>query len=439
MAVRITSVEPGSPAKHARIHKGDTLISINGNAITDVLDYRFYMTDEKLEILLCDEQKKLRTVSVEKDEYDDLGLEFETYLMDRQMGCKNKCIFCFVDQTPKGMRKSLYFKDDDTRMSFLFGNYTTLTNLEESDIQRIIKMHISPINVSVHTMNPQLRVEMMKNPFAGEALRFVKLLTDGGIKVNTQMVLCPGYNDGKELEYTLSELSKLGENIQSISAVPVGLTKHREGLTTLRGFFPQEAKKVVETMERWGEYFLSKYGARTAYASDEFYILAGKPFPDYDFYEDFSQLESGVGMITMMQHDFALAIAQAEQPPKQTRKVTLATGELAYPMMQKFSQQVSERFPQVTVQVRKIVNDFFGHSVTVAGLGTGQDLLAQLEDIQIGEQLLIPANMLRHEQDRFLDDITLTEVSKRLGVEVVPVENDAFDLLDRMLGVSFAC
>lgn len=439
MAVRITSVEPGSPAKHARIHKGDTLISINGNAITDVLDYRFYMTDEKLEILLCDEQKKLRTVSVEKDEYDDLGLEFETYLMDRQMGCKNKCIFCFVDQTPKGMRKSLYFKDDDTRMSFLFGNYTTLTNLKESDIQRIIKMHISPINVSVHTMNPQLRVEMMKNPFAGEALRFVKMLTDGGIKVNTQMVLCPGYNDGKELEYTLSELSKLGENIQSISAVPVGLTKHREGLTTLRGFFPQEAKEVVETMERWGEYFLSKYGARTAYASDEFYILAGKPFPDYDFYEDFSQLESGVGMITMMQHDFALAIAQAEQPPKQTRKVTLATGELAYPMMQKFSQQVSERFPQVTVQVRKIVNDFFGHSVTVAGLVTGQDLLAQLEDIQIGEQLLIPANMLRHEQDRFLDDITLTEVSKRLGVEVVPVENDAFDLLDRMLGVSFAC
>lgn len=439
MAVRITSVEPGSPAKHARIHKGDTLISINGNAITDVLDYRFYMTDEKLEILLCDEQKKLRTVSVEKDEYDDLGLEFETYLMDRQMGCKNKCIFCFVDQTPKGMRKSLYFKDDDTRMSFLFGNYTTLTNLEESDIQRIIKMHISPINVSVHTMNPQLRVEMMKNPFAGEALRFVKLLTDGGIKVNTQMVLCPGYNDGKELEYTLSELSKLGENIQSISAVPVGLTKHREGLTTLRGFFPQEAKEVVETMERWGEYFLSKYGARTAYASDEFYILAGKPFPDYDFYEDFSQLESGVGMITMMQHDFALAIAQAEQPPKQKRKVTLSTGELAYPMMQKFSQQVSERFPQVTVQVRKIVNDFFGHSVTVAGLVTGQDLLAQLEGVQIGEQLLIPANMLRHEQDCFLDDITLTEVSERLGVEVVPVENDAFELLDRMLGVSFAC
>ena len=437
MAVRITSVEPGSPAKYARIHKGDTLISINGNAITDVLDYRFYMTDEKLEILLCDEQKNLRTVSVEKDEYDDLGLEFETYLMDRQMGCKNKCIFCFVDQTPKGMRKSLYFKDDDTRMSFLFGNYTTLTNLKESDIQRIIKMHISPINVSVHTMNPQLRVEMMKNPFAGEALRFVKMLTDGRIKVNTQMVLCPGYNDGKELEYTLSELSKLGENIQSISAVPVGLTKHRAGLTTLRGFFPQEAKEVVETMERWGEYFLSKYGARTAYASDEFYILAGKPFPDYDFYEDFSQLESGVGMITMMQHDFAFAIAQAEQPSAQRRKVTVATGELAYPMMQRFSQQVSERFPQVTVQVKKIVNDFFGHSVTVAGLVTGQDLLAQLEGVQIGEQLLIPANMLRHEQDRFLDDITLTEVSERLGVEVVPVENDAFELLDRMLGISF--
>ncbi len=432
MAVKITSVEPGSPAKHARIRKGDTLISINGNAITDVLDYRFYMTDEKLEILLCDEQKKLRTVFVEKDEYDDLGLEFETYLMDRQMGCKNKCIFCFVDQTPKGMRKSLYFKDDDTRMSFLFGNYTTLTNLKESDIQRIIKMHISPINISVHTMNPQLRVEMMKNPFAGEALKFVKMLTDGGIKVNTQMVLCPGYNDGEELEYTLSELSKLGENVQSISAVPVGLTKHREGLTLLRGFFPNEAKQVVETMERWGEIFLQKYGQRTAYASDEFYILAGKPFPDYDFYEDFSQLESGVGMMSMMLHDFALALSQADEPQK-PHKVTVATGELAYPMLQGFAQQVKERFPQITVQVKKILNDFLGHSVTVAGLITGQDLLAQLEAVEIGDQLLIPANMLRHEQDKFLDDITLVEVSERLGVEVIPVENDAFELLDRML------
>lgn len=435
MAVRITSVEPGSPARRARIHKGDTLISINGNAITDVLDYRFYMTDEHLEILLCDQEKKLRTVVVEKDEYDDLGLEFETYLMDRQMGCKNACIFCFVDQTPPGMRKSLYFKDDDTRMSFLFGNYTTLTNLKEGDIQRIIKMHISPINISIQTMNPALRVQMMKNPFAGESLKFVRMLTEGGIKINTQIVLCPGYNDGEQLEYSLSELAKLGPNVQSIAVVPVGLTRYREKLTPLRGFFPQEAVEVVKTMERWGEYFCKEYGTRTAYASDEFYILAGKDFPPYEFYEDFAQLENGVGMMTLMQHDFAQALkeAQLEQSPA-AHRCTIATGQLAYPMMQDFAERVQQAFPQVQVQVKKIRNDFWGPTITVAGLITGQDLLAQLEGLDLGSELLIPANMLRHEQDRFLYDLTLEQVQETLGVPALPVENDAFELLARMLG-----
>ena len=435
MAVRITSVEPGSPARRARIHKGDTLISINGNAITDVLDYRFYMTDEHLEILLCDQEKKLRTVVVEKDEYDDLGLEFETYLMDRQMGCKNACIFCFVDQTPPGMRKSLYFKDDDTRMSFLFGNYTTLTNLKEGDIQRIIKMHISPINISIQTMNPALRVQMMKNPFAGESLKFVRMLTEGGIKIYTQIVLCPGYNDGEQLEYSLSELAKLGPNVQSIAVVPVGLTRYREKLTPLRGFFPQEAVEVVKTMERWGEYFCKEYGTRTAYASDEFYILAGKDFPPYEFYEDFAQLENGVGMMTLMQHDFTQALkeAQLEQSPA-AHRCTIATGQLAYPMMQNFAERVQQAFPQVQVQVKKIRNDFWGPTITVAGLITGQDLMAQLEGLDLGSELLIPANMLRHEQDRFLDDLTLEQVQETLGVPVLPVENDAFELLARMLG-----
>ena len=435
MAVRITSVEPGSPARRARIHKGDTLISINGNAITDVLDYRFYMTDEHLEILLCDQEKKLRTVVVEKDEYDDLGLEFETYLMDRQMGCKNACIFCFVDQTPPGMRKSLYFKDDDTRMSFLFGNYTTLTNLKEGDIQRIIKMHISPINISIQTMNPALRVQMMKNPFAGESLKFVRMLTEGGIKINTQIVLCPGYNDGEQLEYSLSELAKLGPNVQSIAVVPVGLTRYREKLTPLRGFFPEEAVEVVKTMERWGEYFCKEYGTRTAYASDEFYILAGKDFPPYEFYEDFAQLENGVGMMTLMQHDFTQALkeAQLEQSPA-AHRCTIATGQLAYPMMQNFAERVQQAFPQVQVQVKKIRNDFWGPTITVAGLITGQDLLVQLEGLDLGSELLIPANMLRHEQDRFLDDLTLEQVQETLGVPVLPVENDAFELLARMLG-----
>ncbi len=437
MAVKIVSVEPGSPARRARIHKGDTLISINGNAITDVLDYQFYVTDEHLEILLCDPDKKVRTVVVDKEEYDDLGLSFETYLMDKQMGCKNACIFCFVDQMPPNMRKSLYFKDDDTRMSFLFGNYTTLTNLKEGDIRRIIKMHVSPINVSVHTMNPQLRVQMMKNPFAGKSLEFIRMLTEGGIKVNTQIVLCPGYNDGKELEYSLSELAKLGPNIQSIAVVPVGLTKYREKLTLLRGFFPQEAKEVIATMERWGEHFLKEYGARTAYASDEFYILAGQPFPDYAFYEDFAQLENGVGMMTLMRHDFEAALQGAQQDnlSPNPRQVTLATGALAYPMMCDFAAQVQRQFPQVQVQVEKIINDFFGHTITVAGLVTGQDLIAQLKGKQLGDALLIPANMLRHEQDKFLDDVTPQQVQQELDVPVIPVENDGPMLLEQMLGL----
>jgi len=437
MAVKITSVEPGSPARRARIHKGDTLISINGNPITDVLDYQFYTTDEHLEILLCDEEKKVRTVLVEKDEYDDLGLQFETYLMDKQMGCRNACIFCFVDQMPPGMRKSLYFKDDDTRMSFLFGNYTTLTNLKEGDIRRIIKMHISPINISVHTMNPELRVQMMKNPFAGKALDFIKMLTEGGIKVNTQIVLCPGYNDGEELEYSLQELAKLGPNVQSIAVVPVGLTKYREGLTTLRGFFPQEAKEVLQTMERWGDYFLKEYGARTAYASDEFYILAEQPFPDYDFYEDFAQLENGVGLWALLKDEFYAALRRMEPDdfPKQPRRVALATGQAAFPLLAELVAAAQEQCPALIAQVYAVRNDFFGESITVAGLLTGQDLIAQLKGKPLGEKLLIPAVMLRREGDLFLDDLSPADAEKELGVPVTPVPNDGGELLDALLGL----
>lgn len=437
MAVKITGIEPGSPAQRGKIHAGDTLISINGNPITDVLDYRFYMTDEKLEILLCDSMKKVRTVRVHKDEYDDLGLEFETYLMDKQMGCKNKCIFCFVDQMPPNMRDTLYFKDDDTRMSFLFGNYTTLTNLKETDIQRIIKMRISPINISVHTTNPELRVQMMGNPFSGKALQFIKMLTDGGIKVNSQLVLCPGINDGTELERSLSDLSKLLPNLQSIAVVPVGLTKYRDGLSPLRCFTKEEAIQVVDTLERWGDTFYREYGVRTAYASDEFYLTAQRPLPDYDFYEEFAQLENGVGMMTLLQHDFRMALEMAEpEDCSGPRRVTIATGVLAAPMMQEFAELVEKKYPEVQVKVAKIINHFFGETITVAGLITGQDLLEQLAHVELGEQLLIPANMLRHEQDRFLDDVTLEELQDKLGVPVIPVENDGFALLDMLLGTA---
>ena len=432
MAVKITGIVPGSPAAKAGIQPGDVLISINKNPIVDVLDYRFYMTDIHLELLLHNEAKELRTVLVRKGEYDDLGLEFETYLMDKQMGCRNKCIFCFVDQTPKGMRPSLYFKDDDTRMSFLFGNYTTLTNLKDGDIERIIKMHISPINISVHTTNPQLRVEMMGNPSAGEKLCYIKMLTDGGIKVNSQLVLCPGINDGEELERSIRELSALCPNLQSIAVVPVGITKHRDGLYPLRTFTAEEAKRVVEVTERWGDQLGAEQESRIVYASDEFYLLAGLPIPDPEFYGDFDQLDNGVGLMALLKQEFRAALMQAGEF-KEEKYITIATGELAYPMICEFAQQVMERYPNVHISVEKIVNDFFGHTVTVAGLVCGQDLIAQLKGKELGSELLIPSTMLRHEQDRFLDDVTREEVEEALSVTLTTTENDGFDLLEKIL------
>ncbi len=432
MAVKITGITAGSPAEKAKIKEGETLISINKNAITDVLDYRFYMTDKYLDILLCNDAKEVRSVQLRKGEYDDLGLEFETYLMDKQMGCHNNCIFCFVDQTPKGMRPSLYFKDDDTRMSFLFGNYTTLTNLKDGDIERIIKMHISPINISVHTTNPQLRVEMMGNRFAGEKLRYIKMLTDGGIKVNSQMVLCPGINDGEELERSIRDLSELCPNLQSIAVVPVGLTKHREGLHPLRTFTAEEARKVVEVTERWGETLAQTNESRVVYASDEFYLLAGLPIPEPEFYGDFDQLDNGVGLLALLEQEFSSAMLQAGDYNEE-KTITIATGELAYPTMKGIAQRIMERFPSVNIHVEKIVNDFFGHTVTVAGLVTGQDLIHQLKGKELGSQLMIPSTMLRHEQDRFLDDVTREEVEEALGVALITTENDGFDVLEKIL------
>ncbi len=432
MAVKITGVQPGTPARRAKVVPGDTLISINGNPITDVLDYRFYMTDETLRLLLCNEEKQVRTVLVEKEEYEDLGLEFETYLMDKQMGCRNKCIFCFVDQTPKGMRPSLYFKDDDTRMSFLFGNYTTLTNLKDGDIQRIIKMHISPINISVHTTNPQLRVEMMGNPSAGEKLRYVQMLTDGGIKVNTQLVLCPGINDGPELERSLKDLAALAPTLQSIAVVPVGLTKHRQGLYPLRGYTKEEANQVIKTVNRWGDLLEQRCGQRIAYASDEFYLLAQQPLPQPEFYGDFDQLEDGVGMLALLNQEFSSALALA-QPLLIHRRLTIATGVSAYPFILALAQKAMEKYPGVQVEVAEIKNHFFGEQVTVAGLITGQDLTQQLAGRDLGQQVLIPACMLRHEQDKFLDDMTVEQAQTALGVPLQTVENDGFDLLEKIV------
>lgn len=433
MAVTITEIAQGSLAEHSGIKTGDLLLTINESEICDVLDYRFYMTEEQLTIGLQRGDKPYE-VQLKKEEYEDLGLEFSSYLMDKQRFCKNKCIFCFVDQTPKGMRETLYFKDDDARMSFLFGNYITLTNLEDRDIERIIKMHISPINVSVHTTNPDLRTQMMANPKAGSSLAYIKTLTDHGIKVNTQIVLCPGVNDGAELERTLSDLGAMYPNLQSIACVPVGLTAHRETLYPLSPYTKEQAQEVIKIINRFGDAMAEQHGLRIAYPADEFFLKAEQAIPDYEYYGDFDQLENGVGLLALLGEEFSDALAMANDSEK-TRTVSIATGEAAYEFMNTLAKKAEAVYPNLKVLVYKIINDFFGHNITVAGLVTGTDLLAQLEGKALGEELLLPTVMLRHEQDLFLDDVSVEELSKALQIPVKILAIDGFDLLSAMLDI----
>ena len=434
MSVTVTSVLNDSYGKKAGILKNDVIEIINGREITDVLDYRFAIQSKKLSITLKRGLEEL-TVNIRKSsEFSDIGLEFETYLMDKQHSCKNKCIFCFVDQMPKGMRETLYFKDDDSRLSFLFGNYITLTNLTEKEADRICEMHISPINISVHTMNPELRVKMMKNKNSGESLKFIKKFYEAGILMNTQLVLCPGINDGEELRYSLSELAKYSPYINSIAAVPVGLTKYREGLEHLDSYTKEKANEVIDIIDEFNaHYSFFNNGKILAYPSDEFYLLAERDFPDEDFYGEYSQLDNGVGMCTLLKSEFLSALEEAEVT-KINREVTIATGESAYSLLCELTKKAEEKFQGLKVNVVKIENKFFGTTVTVAGLLTGQDLKEQLKSKNLGEELLIPRVSLRNEGDKFLDDITLDELSEYLNVKVSPVENDGYKLLEKISG-----
>ena len=436
MAVKITSVEPGSPARRARIHKGDTLISINGNPITDVLDYQFYTTDEHLEILLCDEEKKVRTVLVEKDEYDDLGLQFETYLMDKQHTCKNKCIFCFVDQMPPGMRKSLYFKDDDARLSFLMGNYLTLTNLSEREVERIIALRISPINVSVHTTDPELREKILKNRRAGEGIAIMGRFAQAGITMNCQIVSCPGVNDGPALDRTMGDLAAMFPAVHSVSVVPVGVTKYREGLYPLRPYTREEAAALIDQVEAFAAAHKAEHGTSLVWCSDEFYLLAGRPLPQEDFYEEFTQLDNGVGMLRLLEQEFRRGLDLMEpEEMAGTTPFSIATGVSAAPFLTKLIGLAREKCGKLEGTVYPIRNDFFGETITVAGLVTGGDLIAQLKGKPLGQRLLIPQNMLRHGERVFLDDVSLDDVEGALGVPVTPVAQDGYELLDAMCGL----
>lgn len=433
MPVKILAVEPGGPASHAGVRPGETLLSINGNEICDILDYRFYETDRHLSIVLRDGAGAERTVQIRKGQYESIGLEFETYLMDQQHSCTNRCIFCFIDQLPKGLRKSLYFKDDDSRLSFLFGNYVTLTNLKEREVDRIIKMHISPINISVHTTNPELRVKMMGNRFAGKSLDILYRFAKAGIKLNCQIVLCRDINDGEELDRTLKDLTSLWPSVQSVAVVPLGLTKYRQGLYPLTGYDSKTARAVVRQLERWGDRCEQKYGQRICYAADEFYLKAQLPIPPAPFYGDFDQLENGVGLMASLKQEFLDALEDFV-PPASARKVTLATGVAAHPFLDTLLDELRQRCHNLTCNVVPIVNDFFGDTITVAGLVTGGDLLKQLQGRELGDALLLPDVMLRREGDIFLDDVSLEELSEALQIQIITVPNDGYALLDAVVG-----
>lgn len=431
MAVKIFDVTTGSHADKAGIKKGETLLSINSNEIVDVLDYRFYQVNRKLTLEVEDEDKNVRTIEMTKGEYEEIGLEFETYLMDKQHSCRNKCIFCFIDQLPKGMRESLYFKDDDSRLSFLFGNYITLTNITEHEIDRIIKMHISPINVSVHTTNPELRCKMMNNRFAGDTLKYLKRFADAGITLNCQIVSCPGINDGDELVRTLTDLENLGVNMTAI--VPVGLTRYRENLYPLVPYNKETAGQTIDIIEKMGDECVKKHGRRIFFPGDEFYLLAEREIPSPEFYEDFSALEDGIGMIAYLTDDVGWKLEELDADESLCHKVTIACGEGVFPYMKRIMSMINEKFPNITINTRAIKNNFFGGGVNVSGLVTGGDLINQLRGDDLGDRLIITSSMLRFENDLFLDDVSTDDVERELGVTLVPVNNNGNDLVEAVI------
>ena len=433
MPVTVSSTQNGGLAQKHGVEAGDKIISINGNEINDILDYRFYETDRRLQILLEKSDGGRREITVRKGQYDSLGVECGTYLMDRQRSCRNKCVFCFIDQLPKGMRKSLYFKDDDDRLSFLFGNYITLTNIDEREIERIIKMRISPVNISVHTTNPALRVKMMKNPHAGEALRFIKMLADGGISLNCQIVLCPEWNDGVELDRTLHDLTALCPAVQSVAVVPVGLTKHREGLEKLRMFSSDECGKVIDQIEKFGDMCVEKFGSRIVYPSDEFYLNAGREIRGEEFYEDYAQLENGVGMVSLLMSEF-LSATDDEPGNDGHYRASIACGTSIAPILKKLLDPAQKKWHNANWKVYPIVNHFFGERITVSGLITGHDLIEQLREQPLGDRLLISSSMLDSSGEVFLDDLTLEDVQKELRIPVSVVRSDGYELLDALLG-----
>ena len=428
----IKSVLPGSIAAELEIAAGDRLIAINEREIEDVFDYRFYTNDEELVLLIKKPDGEEWELEIEKEYEEDLGIEFEQGLMDEYRSCRNRCMFCFIDQMPEGMRDTLYFKDDDSRLSFLQGNYVTLTNMSGHDIDRIIRYRLEPINISFHTTNPELRCRMLHNRFAGEALKNVDKLYEGGIQMNGQIVLCKGINDGEELERSIESLTKYIPCLQSVSVVPVGLTRYRDGLYPLEPFQREDARRVLKTIHRWQERLYEEYGTHFIHAGDEWYILAGEELPEEERYDGYLQLENGVGMLRLLEEEFREAYEGTEGDQRK-REVSIATGLLAAPYIQRMAEQLAVKYPKTEIHVYPIRNDFFGELITVSGLITGQDLIRQLRGRELGERLLLPCNMFRSGEEVFLDDVTLSEVEEALQVEAYIVKSSGRDFMEAVI------
>ncbi len=429
----IKEIEPGSIAMELGIEPGDRLLSINDMEIEDVFDYHFYVNDEELTLLIEKPDGEQWEFQIEKDYEEDLGLIFEQGLMDEYRSCKNKCIFCFIDQMPEGMRDTLYFKDDDSRLSFLQGNYVTLTNMSDYDIERIIRYHLEPINISFQTTNPKLRCKMLHNRFAGEALKKVDRLFRAGIEMNGQIVLCKGVNDGEELERSIRDLSEYIPCLRSVSVVPVGLTKYREGLYPLEPFIKEDAEDVLQTIHRWQEKLYARHGLHFIHAGDEWYILAGEEMPEAERYDGYLQLENGVGMLRLLMDEFEEAYRFLKGDTKE-RCVSVATGYLAYPYIRRMAERIMEKCPALRVHVYPVRNDFFGELITVSGLITGKDLIRQLKGKPLGERLLLPCSMFRSGETVFLDDITIEDVKEALQVEADIVKSSGQDFIEAVLG-----
>ena len=432
---KIRAVLPRSIAEELELEPGDVLLAVNDHEIEDVFDYHYYTNEEYLTVLVRKPDGEEWELEIEKEFEEDLGIEFESSLMDDYRSCRNHCIFCFIDQMPPGMRETLYFKDDDSRLSFLQGNYVTLTNMSDHDIDRIIHYHLGPINISFQTTNPDLRCKMLHNRFAGDVFPKIRRLADAGIELNGQIVLCRDINDGAELERSISDMTSYLPALRSVSIVPVGLSKYREGLYPLKPFDAQSAGEVIDLIESWQKKIYPQYGVHFVHASDEWYLLAGRPLPEEERYDGYLQLENGVGMLRLLKEEVEETLAEVKpdgETPK--RRVSIATGRLAGPFLKELGKRIETVHQNVTLQIFEIRNDFFGESITVSGLITGQDLIAQLKDQDLGDELLLPTNMIRSGERVFLDDLTIEDAEEALGIPIRIVESGGRDLVCAVTG-----